>query len=579
MLGARVDRKSTGRDRSPEQGDHSRAPNMREMTELAAGSAAIPGAEAAALGELGDRVIDAEIRTGEQGDARLSPPMLRLLRTLATLPVPTATTVASALGVGLPTVSRLVDRAVAAGLVLRRPSEQDRREVRLTPTRSATSLMQHWSETRTAELAAAVDDLSTEHRLLLADRLAPGADTDQTAGAARVGADGTGRPPDPAGAVGRLMAALLLSEPEDGPAALTRTVHGETRAESVTLRLTDFPVRTLVPVAWTGTTDPPATAQVEGPDPVGQALRTQQPVLGGAPDRRVVDVPLAARGERAGVLTVIGSPLDPHQLIRVVQAMGDAFALALPGLIRGNDHLAGLRRTSQFTVSAEMQWQQLNSRGVATYRFSVAAQTEPACSAGNESYDWACTSTHLQLAVLDCSGSRERAATATALALGALRNARRGGLPLPDQAALIDQALWDQFAGTVSAEAVLLDIDLTDPVSAAGLSTGQIGLFRERHGHVSELQVDVSLPLGMFDGSRYRSAPLDVASDDRLVLVTDGLGTLTDVNATTTHDLTEALVRGRDLLPAELVRHLLRTVDEDPAGDATAVCIDLRPAP
>ncbi len=551
------------------------------MTELAAGSAALHGAEAAALGELGDRVIDAELRTGEQGDARLSPPMLRLLRTLATLPVPTVTTVASALGVGLPTVSRLVDRAVAAGLVLRRPSELDRREVRLAPTRSATSLMRLWSQTRTAELAAAVDDLSTEHRSLLADRLASGAVPDQTPGAARVGADGTGRTPDPAGAVGRLMASLLLSEPEDGPAALTRTVHGETRAQSVTLRLADFPVRTLVPVAWTGTTDTPATAQVDGSDPVGQALRTQQPVLDGSTDRRVVNVPLAARGERAGVLTVTGSPQDPHELIPVVQAMGDAFALALPGLVRGNDHLAGLRRTSRFTVSAEMQWQQLNSRGVAAHRFNVAAQTEPAYSAGNESYDWACTSTRLQLGVLDCSGSRERAATATALALGALRNARRGGLALPDQAALIDQALWDQFAGTVSAEAVLLDIDLTDSdsVSAAGLSTGQIGLFRERHGHVIELPVDVSLPLGMFDGSRYRSAPLDIAPNDRLVLVTDGLGTLTDFDATTTHDLTEALVRGRDLLPAELVRHLLRTIDEDPAGDATAICIDLRPAP
>lgn len=551
---------------------------MREVIELAADSAASPGAEAAALGELGDRVIDAEVRTGEQGDARLSPPMLRLLRTLASLPVPTVTTAASALGVGVPTVSRLVDRAVAAGLILRRPSELDRREVRLTPTRSATSLMLDWNGTRTAELAAAVDGLSTEHRLLLAHRLTAGADADQADGAARA-ADRTGGLPDPAGAVGRLMTGLLLSEPEDGPTALTRTIHNETRAQSVTLRLTDFPVRTLVPVAWTGTTDTPATAQVDGSDPVGQALRTQQPVLDGSTDRRVVNVPLAARGERAGVLTVTGSPQDPHELIPVVQAMGDAFALALPGLVRGNDHLAGLRRTSQFTVSAEMQWQQLNSRGIATRRFSVAAQTEPAYSAGNESYDWACTSTRLQLAVLDCSGSRERAATATALALGALRNARRSGLPLPDQAALIDQALWDQFAGTVSAEAVLLDIDLTDPVSAAGLTTGQIGLFRERHGHVSELHADVSLPLGMFNGSRYRSAPLDVAPDDRLVLVTDGLGTLTDVDATTTHDLTEALVRGRDLLPAELVRHLLRTIDEDPAGDATVICIDLRPAP
>lgn len=225
-------------------------------------------------------------------------------------------------------------------------------------------------------------------------------------------------------------------------------------------------------------------------------------------------------------------------------------------------------------MSAEIQ-RQLNTRDVATARFSIAAQTEPAYSAGHESCDWACTSRRLRLAVLDCSGSRERAAVATALTLGALRNARRGRLPPQDQASLIDQAVWEQFAGAVSVEAVLVDIDLGNPSGASILSTGPMGLFRERGGTVSTPEVGAVPPLAMFDRSTYSGHPLDVTAGDRLVVITDGSGTLGDGTEEATTDLAAELVHGRDRHSDELVRHLLRAVEDDPSGDATAVCIEL----
>lgn len=48
----------------------------------------------------------------------------------------------------------------------------------------------------------------------------------------------------------------------------------------------------------------------------------------------------------------------------------------------------------------------------------------------------------------------------TGLAVAALRNARRAGLPVADQAALADQAVFAQHGGTKYAAALLLDIEL-----------------------------------------------------------------------------------------------------------------------
>ena len=532
---------------------------------------------AAALVALGDAVLDAQSRSGDLADVRLSAPVLRLLRVIDQLPTPGPTAVAGELGIGVPAVSRLVDRAVAAGLVARRNSTRDRREVLLVATRAGQAALREWSETRVNALADAVDGLEPVHRRVLAARLDRVAGPGQAPRAAARSIGPGGDATDPAAATGRVVADLLAAEPGQVCDALTRRVATEVGARSVTLRLTDFRVRTLRTVSWTGPDTRPRDEPVDGPGTVGACLRSGQPTSGHTGDGPVTDVALVAAGERIGVLSVAGSTASRASVERAVTAMGAAFAIALPGLVRGNDELADLRRTSEFTVSAEMQWQQINSRGVDTHRFRIAAQTEPACAAGNESYDWGCTGERVQLAVLDCSGSRERAATATALALGALRNARRGGLGIDRQAELVDQAVWDQFGGRVAVEALLLDLDLTGPVTGTAVTTGQIGLFRHRHGTVTSPELPPALPLGMFTGSRYPTHPLDAAAGDRFVVMTDGLGSLTAPASPSTQDVQDHLLHDRDLLPAEVVRRLLRAVDDDPAGDASAVCIDLNP--
>ena len=295
-----------------------------------------------------------------------------------------------------------------------------------------------------------------------------------------------------------------------------------------------------------------------------------------------LEVPITLKGERSGVLSLLGWRAGAGPVLPVAAALAQTFAVAVPGLTRGSDHLAELRRSREFTVSAEMQWQQLGARAITTRHFAIAAQLEPAYAAGSESFDWSCDADRIQLGVFDSAGGRQAAALTTALVLGALRNARRGGYPSHRQAALVDEAVWETFGGETSAEALLLDIRLDGSGSSAMLGTGGVRLFRDRDGRVAPVEVDAQLPFGMFEDSRYQVQPLDIAAGDRLVAVSDGLlptAAGTDraggANGTGPPTLVALVAAHRDLAPAELVRRLLREIPDDPTGDATAVCIDL----
>lgn len=533
----------------------------------------LPDQELTALADLADLVTEALLRAGEQLDSRISAPQLRLLGVVARLGSSNLTAVAAEIGGALPSVSRLVDRLVASGLLSRRPSERNRREVDLAVTRAGQAALATWDDARGTELAASVRRLSDSRRALVARAVIDGSPM------------GGGPPPVPApgptpesaaeSAAGRLVAALIAAEPDTLAEVFASQVAAVTGAGEVVVWLTDFRLATLVPVAHAGGGRSPDVISVDGPGPIARCLREQLPAdRAGRP--ATIDVPITLKGERAGVLSLSGLPGDTGRLVPVAAALAQAFALAVPGLTRGSDHLAGLRRSREFTVSAEMQWQQLGARAITTRHFAIAAQLEPAYAAGSESFDWSCDADRIQLGAFDSAGGRQAAALTTALVLGALRNARRGGYPTHRQAALVDEAVWEAFGGRTSVEALLLDIRLDGSGSSVLLGTGGVQLFRDRGGRVSPIELDAQLPWGMFEDSRYQVQPLDIRPGDRLVVVSDGLAPSSEVpGGPDGNDVPTLVAEYRDLAPAELVRRLLREVPDDPTGDATAVCVDL----
>jgi serine phosphatase RsbU (regulator of sigma subunit) len=110
---------------------------------------------------------------------------------------------------------------------------------------------------------------------------------------------------------------------------------------------------------------------------------------------------------------------------------------------------------------------------------------------------------------------------------------------------------------------------------ATVISAGHPLPWRVRDGRPTILAVEQSLPIGLFDDSRYAVTALDLRPTDRLVLVSDGEVDTLERSSTSMADLLRDSV---DLHPREVVQLLTSTVVElqrgTPRDDATAVCID-----
>ena len=138
-----------------------------------------------------------------------------------------------------------------------------------------------------------------------------------------------------------------------------------------------------------------------------------------------------------------------------------------------------------------MQWELLPGRSRSRPSFTLAGQLEPAYAVRGDSFDWADDGDRLWLTTLNGTGEGVAAASLTALATHALRNARRGGLDLAGQAALADQALYAHFRGEQHIAALMLEVDLATGVVTA-IDAGSPRMVLLRDGEVSDLPLERS---------------------------------------------------------------------------------------
>lgn len=109
-------------------------------------------------------------RAGDLDDAmvgELTMAQLRVLFRLRNRGPLTSGALASQLGVTLPTVTSVVDRLVARGLVERRDDPEDRRRVILAIAPDGQALVERVQQGRRARLAAAVEAIDDEARTAL----------------------------------------------------------------------------------------------------------------------------------------------------------------------------------------------------------------------------------------------------------------------------------------------------------------------------------------------------------------------------------------------------------------------------
>jgi serine phosphatase RsbU (regulator of sigma subunit) len=265
---------------------------------------------------------------------------------------------------------------------------------------------------------------------------------------------------------------------------------------------------------------------------------------------------------------------------RDLEATAVVLSRALKIADASTDFYRRARRRSRLTLAAEIQWELLPGRSCVTDEYHLAGQLEPAYAIWGDNFDWSTAADHLSVTVSNGMGRGVEAALLTQLAVSALRNARRSGAGLIDQATLANETLYNQHRGQRHVATLLLRFDLaTGRVSA--IDAGSPKIFRMRGNRVEPVEMEAQLPLGMFDDTRYVEQEFTVEPGDRIAIFSDGFHTSKSPQGETygASALVAALRQTRLQSPSETVRTLTRGLLDyhggaELADDAVVLCLD-----
>lgn len=382
-----------------------------------------------------------------------------------------------------------------------------------------------------------------------------------------------------------LQRALRAASPQDVVLALARVLAEEFRVSSCTLLLADYGISALQPF---GREALPGSAVPVAGTAAGRAFMAQERVReasGQDPAHETLYFPVSVRGDRLGVLEVVrptdGTGVSVEELAEAAEVLAHELLAAEPA----TDVFQQARRLRRLTLAAEMQWDLLPGRSCERPEFSMGAQLEPAYAVRGDNFDWAVNTGTLAVSVTNGMGHGVQAASLTALAVGALRNARRSGADLAAQADLANQAVWSAHTGGAYLASVLFEVDLaTGDVDVIDAGSPMVLLMRR--GQVERLALEAQFALGTLEDTRYVPERFTLEPGDRLVVVSDGVHdyrSLTDEIFGTRR--LAASLRDHRLLPApEAARALLRDLatfrgDRESDDDAVALCLDWRGRP
>jgi sigma-B regulation protein RsbU (phosphoserine phosphatase) len=236
-------------------------------------------------------------------------------------------------------------------------------------------------------------------------------------------------------------------------------------------------------------------------------------------------VPMVDGTDRMGVVEFEapdGPVADVPDLVRHCELIAGLTGHLIATVTHRGDHLDRVRRTQPMSTAAELLWRLLPPLTSSSERVVMSAVLQPCYEVGGDGFDYALDGTTAQIVVLDAAGRGLRAGLACAVALAAIRAARRAGRGLSDQARMADAALFEQFPDTRFATAVLAELDV-EAGRLRYINAGHPPPLLLRGGRfVHELDRGRRLPLGIADAS-VQVAEEMLEPDDRLLLYTDGV--------------------------------------------------------
>jgi serine phosphatase RsbU (regulator of sigma subunit) len=349
----------------------------------------------------------------------------------------------------------------------------------------------------------------------------------------------------------------------------------------VTLLIADFSGRAVVRLTSAGLVEGARSQGAEQAETIPlpgtryeHVLRTQRPDVEPIGDGARVVVPVTDRGDAIGLLELDLPRYPSDDETADIGSAAHALAYVLISARRHTDVFEWGQRSTPFALAAEIQRRLLPaSYTCEAGQFTLAGWLEPAASVGGDTFDYSLDRDVLHVSITDAVGHQVEAALLATLLVGALRNGRRKGLDLQEQARYANDALAENAAPGHFVTGQLLQIDLRTG-TAFIVNAGHTLPLRLRGGRVEEVCLEIEPPFGVVPGKSFQVQHLPLEPGDRLVFLTDGM---LERNAASL-DVAAALADSADLHPREVVHELgsavLHATGRDLKDDATMVCLD-----
>jgi serine phosphatase RsbU (regulator of sigma subunit) len=232
-------------------------------------------------------------------------------------------------------------------------------------------------------------------------------------------------------------------------------------------------------------------------------------------------------------------------------------------------------RTVPVSLAAEIQRRLLPASFTCEAdQFTLAGWVEPAGQVGGDTFDFSLDRNTLHLSTTDAMGHTVESALLATLVVGALRNTRRRGASLIEQAQSAHEALLaytQPEVGFVTGQLVRVDLVAQ---TARILNAGHPRPFRLRAGRAEEIDLVPQEPFGALEETTWSTQALPLEAGDRVLFLTDGM---LERNAEGL-DIPALMRASAHLHPREAIQRLthavLDAVGGELADDATSLCVD-----